>query len=186
MSTLKLKLTLLCALLYGITTGIKAQSNVQPNEMSTALSLGFQLNQFQNDFGLGAQLTTPYFFYDRMAVKTRANLMFLEHIEGNAYTWTPYTNISLGLVGTSARVSNFMHLYGEGGVLLILPADNFSSQDAVVGGYGIFGFEFYLFSSGNYFIEIGGVGSGATADKIPFNPIYSNGLSISTGLRFFF
>lgn len=37
--------------------------------------------------------------------------------------------------------------------------------------------------SSNYFIEIGAVGTGAKADEVVNEPIYSNGLTISTGFR---
>ena len=57
-------------------------------------------------------------------------------------------------------------------------------KDFVLGGYGLLGFEFYPHRKGCYFIELGGVGTGATADKIPSSPIYSNGFLISTGIRF--
>jgi hypothetical protein len=35
----------------------------------------------------------------------------------------------------------------------------------------------------SYFIELGGVGTGANADKVTGNPIYSNGFLISVGFR---
>jgi hypothetical protein len=53
-----------------------------------------------------------------------------------------------------------------------------------MGGYGLFGFEFFFTKFGNYFIEIGAVGTGAKADKVASKPIYSNGLTVSTGMRF--
>ncbi|MBC8485793.1 MAG: hypothetical protein H8D45_07100, partial [Bacteroidetes bacterium] len=77
----------------------------------------------------------------------------------------------------------FIRLYGEGGIISLFPSDEFSSEEFVFGGYGLFGFEFYMNSRSNYFIEIGGVGTGATADNITNEPIYSNGLLISTGFR---
>lgn len=82
-------------------------------------------------------------------------------------------------------VGERIRLYGEGGVITIFPSSDFSSDDMVFGGYGLFGFEFFFGKMGNYFIEIGGIGTGAVADKIINRPIYSNGLSISTGFRFF-
>ncbi|MEO0332135.1 MAG: hypothetical protein AAF223_10680, partial [Bacteroidota bacterium] len=78
---------------------------------------------------------------------------------------------------------DFARLYGEGGIILLLPSDTFSAERTELGGYGLFGFEFYLKNNANYFIEIGGVGTGAQADKVPNKPIYSNGLLISTGFR---
>jgi hypothetical protein len=35
----------------------------------------------------------------------------------------------------------------------------------------------------SYFIELGGIGVGANADKVPGKPIYSNGFLISVGVR---
>jgi hypothetical protein len=91
--------------------------------------------------------------------------------------------MTLGMVGVSGVVRNFLRLYGEGGVIMLLPSSEFSNESNVMGGYGVFGFEFHMDRANNYFIEIGGVGTGATAEKIPTNPIYSNGFTISVGYR---
>lgn len=53
-------------------------------------------------------------------------------------------------------------------------------------GYGLFGFEFFISQNFNYHIEIGGVGTGATEDKIRNKRVYSNGLLINTGFRIYF
>jgi hypothetical protein len=87
------------------------------------------------------------------------------------------------LIGVVGQVGDNIRLYGEGGIIGLFPSDEFSSEDFVIGGYGLFGYEFYMNSWSNYFIEIGGVGTGATADKIENKPIYSTGLVISTGFR---
>ncbi len=51
-----------------------------------------------------------------------------------------------------------------------------------------FGFEFFFTENTNrnpsYFIELGGIGTGAIANKLSSNPIYSNGFLISVGYRF--
>ena len=150
---------------------------------STNFGIGFQLNQYQKDFGIGVTLTSPYFANDQIAVRLRGNFMFNEHLQDGEITWTPYSNITLGLIGMAKEFQNFMRLYGEGGVIALLPADEFSSEEVVLGGYGLFGFEFFILNKLNYFIEIGGIGTGAKADKIPTKPIYSNGLLISVGVR---
>ena len=98
-------------------------------------------------------------------------------------TWTPYSNVSLGIMSVGGYLTDFLKLYGEGGVIGILPSNRFSTKDVAMGGYGLFGFEFFMQNGFNYFIEIGGIGTGATADKIATKPIYSNGLSVSTGFR---
>jgi len=115
--------------------------------------------------------------------------MFHEHpdIDENGSietTWTPYSNISFGLIGVGGEIGNFARLYGEGGFILLLPNNEFSSESNELGGYGLFGFEFYTYEHFNYFIELGATGTGAVADKVAGNPIYSNGFLINVGFRF--
>jgi hypothetical protein len=155
----------------------------QDQEISHKFGIGFQLNQFQKDFGLGINVTSPYFAGKHVAIRLRANYMYFEHINDAKTIWSPYTNISLGVIGVAGTICDFIQLYGEGGFIGLLPSDKFSSENFVLGGYGIFGFEFYLQKNFNYFIELGGIGTGATADKLINKPTYSNGFMISTGLR---
>ncbi len=166
-----------------ISLGVYAQNN----ELNKNFGLGFQLVQYQNDFGLGFNMTSPYFLYNRLAAVAKGNLMWNEHIDNSAETtWSNYSNVSLGIKVFSGNVGQHIRLYGEGGVLIIQPSSSFSSKNSELGGYGLFGFEFFMNEHGNYFIEIGGIGTGAVADKIALKPFYSNGLLLSTGFRFQF
>lgn len=149
--------------------------------------LGFHIKQNKRDFGLGVNLTSPYFAQKQVALRVRVNLLFNEHLKNtNTTTWAPYSSMSLGFIGVGGRIGEFIWLYGEGGAALLLPSSKFSSESTVFGGYGLFGFEFFMDKSSNYFIEIGGVGSGATADEIVGNPIFANGLLINVGYRYVF
>ncbi len=148
------------------------------------LSFGFQLNQFQNDFGLGANFSSPSIFNNSVTIRLRLNAMFYEYVNENLKTeWQPYGNIMLGFSSSSYRISDAIALYGEGGIIGILPSSNFSNSSFELGGYGIFGFEFYFSDDFCYFLEVGAVGSGATADKIKTEPIYSNGFIMSVGWK---
>lgn len=151
--------------------------------ISNKFGASFHLCQYQRDFGFGMNITSPYFAHGRIALRLKGNMMYYQHIKGNLTTWSPYYNASLGIIGVGGKVGEFIRLYGEGGVVGLFPSEEFSSESFVVGGYGLFGFEFYMMRSFNYFIEIGGIGTGAVADKIQYEPIYSNGLLISTGFR---
>jgi len=166
-----------------ITFILTGTAHAQHERISHKFGVGFQLNQYQKDFGMGINLTSPYFVYNRIAVRIRGNFMFYEHVKNNETTWTPYSNVSLGLIGVGGKAGDFIRLYGEGGIIFLFPSDKFSEEDFVFGGYGLFGFEFYMAKKVNYFIEIGGIGSGAKADVIMNQPIYSNGLLISAGVR---
>lgn len=158
-------------------------AQTQDKVINNGFGFGFQLDQFEKDFGLGVSLTSPYFAYDKIALRLRSNLMFNENVQNATTTWTPYSNVSFGLVGVGGMVGEYIRLYGEGGFIGLLPSNKLSTDKFVLGGYGLFGFEFFMNNSINYFIEIGGIGTGATEDKIATKPIYSNGLLISAGLR---
>ena len=158
-------------------------AKAQENTLKKGIGLGVQVSQYQRDFGIGVNANSPYFMHDKVGVRLRANLMYNQHVKDESVTWSPYFNVSAGLVGIAGYVGEYIKLYGEGGVIGLFPSSEFSNEDFVFGGYGLFGFEFYMNNSSNYFIEIGGVGTGATADKVSTNPIYSNGLLISVGFR---
>ena len=159
-------------------------TNAQESNISNEFGFGFHLNQYQDDFGLGLNLTSPYFLYDNIAVRVRGNLMFYQHVKDNETVWSPYSSISFGVVGVGGYVGNSIRLYGEGGIIGLFPSTEFTNESFVFGGYGLFGFEFFMSKNINYYIELGGVGTGAKADKLPANPIYSNGFLISVGFRF--
>ena len=171
---------LIVAFLIGFGPCYEAYSQDKP---SGKMSFGFNIGQYQRDFGLGVNITSPYFLHEYVAVRLRANFMFYEHPQNLEMTWTPYTNFTLGLIGVGGTISDFARLYGEGGFILIIPDDEFSSSSSDLGGYGLFGFEFFMNPHINYYIELGGVGSGAQADKIALKPIYSNGFLVQTGFR---
>lgn len=151
--------------------------------ISNGFGVGFQLGQIQEDFGIGINITTPFFFENKVAVRLRGNMAWNEHLENQETTWTPYTNFSIGVIGVGGNLNKYIRLYGEGGIILLFPADKFSTESMESGGYGLFGFEFFHTTNLNYFIEIGGVGTGAKKNQIPTKPIYSNGLLINAGLR---
>lgn len=167
-------------LLFCITSSAMAQET----QINKKFSLGLQLNQYQNDFGSGITLTTPYFANRKIALRLRGNAMFHEHIQDEETTWSPYLNTTLGISGITGTIGENIRLYGEAGVIGLFPSKEFSSESFELGGYGLFGFEFYMSPGSNYFIEIGAAGTGAKADKLPNSPIYSNGMTISTGFRF--
>ena len=150
------------------------------------ISYGFQQVKFQNEFGIGVHLLSPEFKNLRINVKT--NLNWLNHLDiQNNQTWTEFINNQVGINYQRCITTN-INLYSEGGIVLIYPNNSFSNESVNFGGYGVFGFEFFFTENTNrnpsYFIELGGIGTGAVANKIIFNPIYANGFLISVGYRF--
>lgn len=166
-----------------VMAGLTGTAGAQQRGINNDINLGIQLSQYQQDFGSGITLTSPWFAQQRIAVRARSHVMFHEHVQEQETTWTPYLNAALGVAGKTGCIGGSILLYGEGGVIGLFPSNKFSSESFEFGGYGLFGFEFYMNSDNNYFIEIGAAGTGAKADEIVNEPIYSNGFTISTGFR---
>lgn len=161
----------------------EASTREPVKEKSNKTEIGYNISQYQKDFGIGVHFISPYFLRKSVAIKAGTNMQWFESSDGIETTWTTYQNIQVGVRGRRTNVTHNVSIYGEGGVLIILPNKEFSSQRSVVGGYGLFGFEFRVLPGFAYFIELGGVGTGATADKIAGKPIYSTGFLTNAGLR---
>jgi hypothetical protein len=158
----------------------------QENQRNTGMSFGYQLVEYQQDFGVGLQATSPFFLFDHAAVRVKANQMWFEHMDESAEVkWTSYQNLSIGLIGVSGYVGDFARVYSEGGVIWLFPSSDFSDKKSEFGGYGLVGLE--VFTAGpSVFVEGGGMGTGAQATELTGSPIYSNGFVTSVGLRFHF
>ena len=157
----------------------------QENELNSGFGMGAQLVQYQRDFGVGLNFTSPLFAHNSIGIRLKGNIMYNENVVNGSSRWMQYGNLSLGVIGIAGRVNDAIRLYGEGGMIVLFPSSQFSTETVSMGGYGLFGFEFFFSRFGNYFIEIGGIGTGTVADKIATQPIYSNGMSLSTVFRFF-
>lgn len=146
-------------------------------------SVGFQINQHQNDFGVGLHLVSPYFANQKAAITVSTNIQWLEHLKSDEWTWSPYGHVKLGFRGRQPIIEDKIFVYGEGGLLLLIPNTEFSSKKSQAGGYGLFGFEFHTGCLVSFYLELGAMGTGAKADKLRGNPIYSNGFTSSVGMR---
>lgn len=163
----------------------QTQQCFQEAFVNNGFGFGIQLNEYQSDFGLGLNVSSPFFANERMAFRLRGNLMFNEHIQDEVTVMSPYSNVSIGVVGASGKVGNYIKIYGEGGILMLFPSSEFSSEQFVSGGYGLLGVELFMSRYSDFFIEFGSAGTGAKEDKIATQPHYSNGFIISTGLRLY-
>ena len=171
------------ALLFLLTVSLSTSNFASAQTKSSRTEIGFNLSQYQKDFGVGLHVISPYFFKETVAIKAGTNMQWLQYFNGTETIQTAYQTIQLGMRGRSHLVTQNISLYGEGGVFIILPNSNFSSHRLELGGYGLFGFEFRIVPRFAYFIELGGVGIGATADKIAGKPIYSNGFLTNAGIK---
>ena len=173
-------------------TTVRAQSKPdslthKANSTQNRFAIGFNLNQYQHDFGVGANITSPYIARS-IAFRLMGSAQGLQCIpKGDSLTtWAPYTNLRLSVVTRQFVLTEKISVYSEGGIVMIIPNQQFSSQPSQFGGFGVFGFEFHPGGGYSQFIEAGGIGTGSIADKAIGRPIYANGFIVSTGFRLHF
>ncbi|MEM9548563.1 MAG: hypothetical protein AAGA77_21435 [Bacteroidota bacterium] len=150
---------------------------------SNPFSFGFNISQVQNDFGIGIDIITPYFSKSKVAFRISGNIKWFEYVAGEETTWSPYQSLQFGIRGRQFIIEDKFFAYGEGGLMVLLPNSDFSSDSVESGGYGLFGFEFKPSIKYGFFLEMGGVGIGAKADRVANIPIYSNGFISTVGFR---
>lgn len=181
------RITVICiVLLLLFTASANAETQENADSKQAKAALGFSLYECDQSLGIGINLTTPYFLSGRFAVRLSATHALLEGIPAgkNENEMRTYTAVKLGLIGVGGFWNEILRLYGEGGVIHILPQGRLSAEKGW-GGYGHFGFEFFMSKDSPvcYFIELGTIGSAVRAEKLSGSPFYANGFATSVGLR---
>ncbi len=109
--------------------------------------------------------------------------MSYDHVDWNI-SWLA----KLGLIGANTILDDTIRLYAEGGALFVFPNANLSDEPWFFGGYGHFGFEFFIPESKwlSYYLELGSIGTGFAAEKMTGSPYFISGFSASAGVRVYF
>jgi hypothetical protein len=149
-------------------------------------SVGFQIHQYQRDFGVGAHFTTPY-IRDAIALRAGVSGQWLDHTPAGETvpSWDPYLQARVGILGRNFVIPDRVSIYSEAGLVYLRPSERFSEARSRYGGYGLLGVEFHLHRTLGQFLEVGGVRTGARAELSEGTPIYSNGFLMSAGMRWY-
>lgn len=151
------------------------------------MAVGYHVNSFNNDFGFGIGATSPYFIFNTLAIRGSYNFQKFNYIDTSKfYTTATYKNIKFGLLSSAFIANKSIRLYGEGGVAVLVCPAAITATNTSYGGYGLFGFEFFITRGFSYFIELGAIGTKTRAENVPSIPIFSNGFTASGGLRLYF
>ena len=159
------------------------------DEKRSGLSLGFALHRFQDDFGMSGVIGTPTFAGDTLRITAAGGVAWFPHGQSSSgETWVSYGHTRLVIEGGRRLDGVPIRLYGFGGATALIVPKELSSDGFTMGGVGGFGFEFYMPKGGrdgpvSYFIELGGIGTGAHANRQAASPIFANGFLATVGLR---
>ena len=162
-------------------TQIKAQER-----SLNKLSIGFQLQQVQNELGIGVHLLSPSIGHFRLKSAYSYSWFLHEKVDGIS-DWTKYSNLNFG-TRYQCITHNVTNLYVELGSQLLFIDESISSESMNFGGYGLIGFEFFLHKdpsvSTSYFIELGASANNSRADRITSQPKVGHGFITTVGVRF--
>ena len=169
---------------------LRAQDAAQraPDEPANHAAVGWEISSFANNYGFGARVDTPRFARGTVHVQIGASLAWVQGVPlgESDTTWAPYTLLRIGVVRSTPIGSLPLRFYGGGGLALVLPTNDVSGQTVQGGGYGLTGLELSMPEGGRarWFLEVGGMGTGAKADRLTNSPIYANGFTIGWGFRY--
>jgi hypothetical protein len=154
---------------------------------SNHVAIGYHVNNFAHDFGYGIGITSPYFVLNTLAVRASCNFQWFNYIDKitTTYSMASYQNIKVGILSSAYILDKGARLYGEMGAVILVCPSTITSTNVSAGGYGLFGFEFFIHKGFSYFIELGAIGTKTTADNVTTIPIFSNGFTTSGGLRLY-
>ncbi len=165
-----------------------------PGPHNDGFALGFTIHRFHDDFGLGALVSSPSFLEGLLRFSAGGGVAwFPRALDDEGYeTWKGYGHTRFVFESGARIAATPLRLYGFGGVTALFLPDELSSKKVRIGGVGGFGFEFrFQRPAGgdapiSYFIELGGMGVGAKADRLPYRPLIANGFLTTTGFRAYF
>jgi hypothetical protein len=173
------------------TAGAAAAQPVETvHEERDGWAVGYTLHRFQDDFGTGGSITTPFFLRHSLRVTLAGGVAWSPNAvtDDGDQDWARYGSARLVLEGGARAEGSPVRLYGFGGPMLLALPSRLSDDEIAIGGLGGFGFEYYFMHENrdgpvSYFTELGGVGVGARADNQPGRPMLANGFFVTVGLR---
>ncbi|MCO5723908.1 hypothetical protein [Robiginitalea marina] len=154
-------------------------------ETPSPFRIGFHLRQLGGDFGMGAHADVPT--GAKWPILRFAGTWQWMEIPGvqTGFETASYATLRLGAASKSFQIQDRIRAYGEGGLLSVFPSNELSGKDFQLGGYGLFGFEFFASQYGGsaLFIELGASSAGNDLDAEPGVPSFGAGFWVGAGLR---
>lgn len=165
-----------------VSAPVKAQSEAK----APGMTVGMQLTEVGQNYGVGLNASSPTFASGVLAVRATATMHYYE-IPGTSeaeMVWSRFGQFRLGMVSNSPVCACGVRVYGETGPVAVRPNSAFSNGNWQVGWYGLFGAEFELSRNSLFFFEMGGQGVTSENTGIRLGGAsFGNGFIASAGYR---
>jgi hypothetical protein len=179
----KIKYFIILLIFLSLSLNLNAQKK-EPNYRNGWV-IGYQLNEFGHDFGVGLTALTPA-IYSRIHFNLSYDYQYLRYQANAGEDWKPYQQVRLGFITKAPIIKGKIDVYGGGGLVLGFLPNSMDSDTFRYGGSGTFGFSLYWYEGFTYFFEMGGTGGLGSASKLESNPLIGNGFYKSVGFRVHF
>ena len=147
--------------------------------------IGFQLNEFGKDFGLGFNTITPK-LWGLSHIQLSYDYQYLPFTSASGENWKEYQQVRLSLITKAPIIKGVLDVYGGGGIALGIFPKSIQRTSVQIGGTGAFGMNLYWYEGFSYFFEMGGTGGLGSATQLPGKPVIGSGFYTSTGFRLHF
>lgn len=146
--------------------------------------IGFHLRQLAGDFGMGLNLDLPT-AQNWPTIRFAGTWQWHEIPDGSGFDSASFLTLRAGVASKSFQIQERIRAYGEGGLLALLPSEALSDDRFELGGYGLFGFEFFVSDYGGsaIFLEAGASSTGNGLETRPGVPAVGAGFWIGAGFR---
>lgn len=153
-------------------------------EAQSKFAIGVNVNKSLYSYGAGISISSPM-LANSFQLRLGMNVMGVPGtpVSGIGPIIGGYELFRLGIAGKGINIGELSKLYWEGGPLLIVNSRAVTDRPYNIGGYGVMGFEYRMLEKTSVFAELGGIGTGAKAEKFIGQPMFSTGPFVGAGLR---
>lgn len=155
----------------------------EENTDRDGFSIGFQLNDWGGDFGIGANISSPE-YAGVLTVDGGYQAQYRSNYTEQVNAWETYHMLQVGIRAKASHITDWFEMYGFARATYLLAGPD-AWTTGQFGGSGGFGFEFNTHFSGKspvcYYIELGS--HGGFQNVTPNEVSISGGFATTVGLR---
>jgi hypothetical protein len=152
-------------------------------------SLGVFAGELGYDVGIGAEIGSPTFSNNRLSVRLKGGINWLEQFKADFDQWAKFKSLSATMVYNFVSIDR-CRIFTEAGPFIILPDKRFSKKSSYQGFNTSAGLEMFVVNTSSlnmcYYFSLGVAYSKGKAESLESQPKFGKGFIFSNGFRFYF
>lgn len=153
-----------------------------------SFSFGVSAGELGEDSGIGIEVSSPTFCNERLCIRLKGNVMWLEQYKSVYDHWVPYRSVGISFA-YNFKVIERSRVFLDFGPYMIFPDTKFSDVRAIEGVNCSIGVEIFLINTPTlrwaYYFSGGIAHLHARAEKLEHTPQYGDGFIFNNGFRIY-